>query len=367
MGHRRVGPMIVACCLGSSALAAQTWGPASLGLQGGFSYIKYDGTRYFDSELNLPGLTYGPSLPLPRAVFVTVPLSSRLALEPSVSVGVSSSNLVWSNTLLLGVRGDYLITRSLYAAAGIAAGRGASGTSSGATSRYTFGVQGAIGARLRLAGPLVGRAEAVAQLWAKNAPYPAQNIYSLMVGVSAPVTTRRSVTAPDDRALPHRPWELSLGISSSFVDQHYQSFPTDIISFSFPGHGTESNGVSPPVLFATIPLKGRLALEPGLEVHRSHDNNFTYGALVLSARLNYALGRGWYAGPGLEFVTRKASDTPYVGFAGVSAQGGYQFHLTGAWGGRVEVSHTIMARQGVWHEPPLTVTAITIGATVAMR
>lgn len=367
MGHRRVGLMIVACCLGSSALAAQNWGPASLGLQGGFSYIKYDGTHYFDSELQLPGLTYGPSLPLPGALFVTVPLSSRLALEPSLSVATASSNQVWSNSVLLGMRGDYLISRSLYAAAGMEVARGASGTSGGATSRYTFGVQGAIGARLRLAGPLVGRAEVLAQFWGKNAPYPAQNIYSLMIGVSAPVTSRPSPVSSDDRALPRRPWELRLGISSSLVDLHFQSFPTDFVAFSFPGRGSESNTVSPPVLFATIPLEGRLALEPGLEVHRTHFNGFTLATVALSARLNYALGRGWYAGPGLEFVTRKASDLPYVGFAGVSAQGGYQFHLTGAWGGRVEVSHTIMARQGVWHEPPLTVTALTIGATVAMR
>jgi hypothetical protein len=109
-----------------------------------------------------------------------------------------------------------------------------------------------------------------------------------------------------------------------------------------------------------------LALEPGLEVHRTHFNGFTVATGALSTRVNVALGHGWYGGGGLEVVTKKATGGPMVGLVGLSAQGGYGFRLTGAWSGRVELSHTIMAKQRVWHEPPLSVSALTVGATVAL-
>ena len=70
MRNRIVGSMIAVAVLSGGRLSAQSWGPTSLGLQGGFTYIKYTGTRFFDSELHLPGFSLAPYLPTPASLYL---------------------------------------------------------------------------------------------------------------------------------------------------------------------------------------------------------------------------------------------------------------------------------------------------------
>ena len=293
-----------------------------------------------------------------------------MAIEPSLAFGASGTLSDWGTHFQVGLRGDYLVTRRFYVAAGFVLARGGCGSVSGSSAAYGLGALGAIGIRAHLGGPLDGRAEVAAQFWGKAGGTLAQNAYSLMVGFTAPLSGRGTApTHVPPTAATHGPWDLRVGIAAGFVDEHFEGgLRYDLIEFALPGSGTQGQAfVSPPAFFVTIPLGGRLALEPGLEVHRSHFNGFTIATGAMSTRVNVALGHGWYGGGGLEVVTKKATDTPMVGLTGVSLQGGYQFRLAGPWDGRLELSHTIMAVNHIWHEPPLSVTALTVGATVALN
>jgi hypothetical protein len=368
MRNRLANSIIAAALLSGAPLSAQAWGPASLGLQGGFTYIKYPGTRFFDSELHLPGFSLALDIPAPPSLYLIAPITERVALEPSFSLRASANLADWNTNFQVGLRGDYLVTHAFYLAAGAVLARGAGGSVFGSSSGYGLGALGALGIRVHLGGSIDGRAEAVAQFWGRTGGTPAQNAYSLMVGFTSPLsrsgTASRRTPTPSSRG----PWDLRVGIAGGFVDDHFEDgLPNDIVEVTLPGSGTQGNAfVSPPAFFVTIPLGGRLALEPGLEVHRTHFNGFTVATGALSTRVNVALGHGWYGGGGLEVVTKKATGTPMVGLAGVSVQGGYGFRLTGAWGGRVELSHTVMAGQRVWHEPPQSVTGLTVAVTVAL-
>lgn len=350
--------------LSVAPLAAQDWGRAALGIQAGFTYIKYSGTPFFTSQLDVPVVGFGGDHQ-PATLYLIAPLTSRLALEPSAVFSVTSSPFFSSSSIQVGLRADYLLTRWLYTAAGVVAAR----SGSGGTSTRTVGLQAGIGARVQLTSGITGRAEAVAQFWGKDAPVPAENIYSLVFGISAPVVSERHSRTP--RAADPGPgfWHLSIGTSASFVDERPQNGVTDLLGLMMPGWGVASSGLffTPPSAFVTIPVGGHFALEPGFDFHRTHFSGFTYALTELSTRLNYGFSGGWYAGAGLLLVGKKSSGKPAGGVTGVGLEGGYQFHFTGAWGGRIELSHTIMAQQRALHDPPLTLTALTFGATAPLN
>lgn len=365
MKNRLVAPLAALALLAPLRLAAQQWGQTALGLEGGFTYIKYAGTKFFDSELHLPGFSDGTALPTPPSLYVIVPVDGRLALEPSLALSLSSGTLAWNNHVQLGLRGDYLISSTFYGALGVILVRGGSGSGSTSNSGYALGAQGAIGARVHLTGNLDGRAEAEAQFWGKTRTSVPQNAYSLMLGVSAPISGRPASVAMggDSR---HPPRAVRLGIEGGLTDQHITNL-SDQLELAVPGAGTQGAFVSPPAFFITVPISRRLTIEPGLELHRTHFNSFTIATGALSARVNMGLGDGWYVGSGLVEVVKKATITPLVGLTGLSVQGGYEFKLAGAWDGRLELSHIILARQREWHEPPLSVTSLMVGATVPVN
>ena len=365
MTKRLLAPLAALALLSPISLTAQQWGPTALGLQGGFTYIKYPGTRFFDSELHLPGYSAGAGLPTPPSLFVIVPMAGRLALEPSLELGLSSSNTFWNSQFELGLRTDYLITSTFYGALGAVLIRNSSESGSTRNSLYALGAQGAIGARFHLTGVLDGRAEAQAQFWRKVTTMVPQNIYSLMVGFTAPISGRQTGATASEKS-PRERRAIRLGIAGGLNDQHFVG-GSDFLQLAMPGTGNQGNGFAPPALFVTVPLSDRLTLEPGLELHRTHYNGFTYATGALAIHLNVALGGGWYAGGGPVEVTKKATRTALLGLTGVSVQGGYEFKLAGAWNGRLELSHIILARQRAWHEPPLSVTSLMVGATVPVN
>lgn len=365
MTKRLVAPLAALALCAPLRLAAQQWSQTALGLEGGFTYIKYAGTKFFDSELHLPGFSDGTPLPTPPSLYLIVPVSGRLALEPSVTVGLSSNLLFWGTHFQLGLRADYLITSTFYGAVGGVLVRQAQGNGVTNTSGYNLGAQAAMGARFHLTDVIDGRAEAQAQFWGKTRTAVAQNVYSLMLGFSAPLDGKAaSRTVGGDAHHPHR--GVRLGIAGGLSDEHITN-GSDQLQLSVPGSGTQAPFVSPPAFFVTVPLSDRLTLEPGLELHRTHYNGFTYATGALAARVNMGLGSGWYVGSGLVEVVKKGTITRLVGLTGASLQGGYEFKLAGAWDGRLELSHIILARQRAWHEPPLSVTSLMVGATVPVN
>jgi len=66
-------------------------------------------------------------------------------------------------------------------------------------------------------------------------------------------------------------------------------------------------------------------------------------------------------------IGKKSTGNPWLGITGLGVQGGYRFHLSGSWSGRLEVSHTMLARQRTAFEPPQSFTALSAGATVALQ
>lgn len=192
--------------------------------------------------------------------------------------------------------------------------------------------------------------------------------------VTAPLAAQRrartSAPAPSADA-----WQLAIGTSAGFVDVHIVRGPGDITALMFPGWGSGLAGAAGipiatiPSLYMTIPVSPKMALEPTLDIHRAQSNGpSTLFASDLGARLDYAFGqRGFYGAAGLNVLAIKQTGAPTFAQIGVGLAGGYRFHLSGAWGGRFEISHTIMSKHKTAGIPPMTVTALSFGATVALR
>ncbi|HKV72342.1 MAG TPA: hypothetical protein VJN62_13890 [Gemmatimonadales bacterium] len=366
------------CVLGlaGTALRAQEWGPTILGIQGGFTYFKYAGTRFYDAEFHLPGVYYGASLPTPSLLWLRTPIHGPLALETSFAAGIVSNQLFMYSSTEASLRADYLLPRGIYVSAGILADRTGSVSGVTVTGALMWGIQAGVGIRLPI-GPLIeGRLDGVAQFWEKKGSIPAQNAYSLMVGVGAPLNrhgTARSRSA-DREAAKDGLWQLALGTSASVVEGHADGIPSSTVGVMIPGWGGGNGNFlySPAPFYLTAPISSRIAIEPSVDAHRTRFNSvgsgeFTASTTTLGIRANYGFSGGWYAGAGVVVIGKKSTGRPLRGISGLGVQGGYRFHLSGAWEGRVEVSHTMLARQRTAFEPPQSVTALSAGATVALR
>lgn len=360
--------------LAGGAVQAQEWGPAILGIQGGFTYFKYDGSKYYDTELNLPGVFFGPGVTSPPAVWLRAPVHGPWAVEASISAGVTSNQLFEASWSAASVRADYLLPRGLYASAGLLADR--AGSVSGATTSgvLIWGVQAGFGVRVPLGPVIEGRVDGVAQFWEKKGTVPAQNAYSLMIGAGAPLSVRASARSTATGTVEPGSWQLAFGTSASVAVSHSVGPGATVVGIMIPGWGGGNGNFlfTPAPFYFTVPIGGRFALEPSFDVHRTHflttnSGLFTASTTTLGLRMHYGFSGGWYSGAGLVVIGKKATGRPWRGISGVSVEGGYRFHLSGAWGGRIEVSHTMLARQRAAFEPPQTVTALSVGATVDLR
>jgi hypothetical protein len=169
-------------------------------------------------------------------------------------------------------------------------------------------------------------------------------------------------------------WQLAIGTSAGFVDIHPVGSTTDITALMFPSWGSAFAALAFPVstipaLYMTIPISEKFALEPNLDIHRAQRNGpFTTFASDLGARMDYAFGRkGFYGAAGVHFLALKSTGSPTFAQVGLGVAGGYRFHLSGAWGGRFEISHTMMAKHRTAGIPPINTTALSFGAMVALK
>jgi hypothetical protein len=168
-------------------------------------------------------------------------------------------------------------------------------------------------------------------------------------------------------------WQLAIGTSAGYADIHVVGVNSDITAFMFPAWGSSLAAFGLPIptipsLYMTIPIGGKMAIEPTLDLHRTQSNGpSTVFASALGARLDYALGHGFYGAAGLNALYTKATAQPGWAVLGVDFAGGYRFHFSGAWSGRFELSHNIMAKQKTFGVPPINITALSFGAMVAVR
>jgi hypothetical protein len=190
--------------------------------------------------------------------------------------------------------------------------------------------------------------------------------------VTAPLAAQRRAgnSAPASTSA----WQLAIGTSAGFADVHVIGSTTEITALMFPGWGSGLSALGLPVptvpaLYMTIPLGEQMAIEPNVDIRRIQSNGpATRFSSDLGARIDYAFGRhGWYGAAGVHFTALKSTGTPTFAQVGVGLAGGYRFHLSGAWGGRFEVSHTIMAKQRTAGLPPINITALSFGAMVALK
>jgi len=333
--------LALAASVTTSAHAQNAW-QAELGIQGGYSKVKPSGTGASDARsfFMVPGastvvpiLTYG-------SVYAIIPWKNKIAVEPTV--GFSQLSLVSGATAArLGVRVNYAISPKIYGAAGGVLNyieqSGNNGTQ--------LGVQLGFGYRLKVAPGLNGRIEAqwVSTKRGVNVTGPF-NAYSVLVGVSSRLRGH-TATTPARRAAPGGLWSPAIGVNAGYSRVHIVGGGGDATFLSAPGIGNSVGALGtyvpgPTTLFAILPIGKKTALEPGLDI-TSADASGTGANLSVGAalRLDYAVSGGWYGALGGQVSHVKPNAGASASVFGGSLAWGYQFHLTGDFGGRVEMNY----------------------------
>ncbi|HKV71263.1 MAG TPA: hypothetical protein VJN62_08445 [Gemmatimonadales bacterium] len=358
---RKLHLLALGTLLLAAPLSAQNW-DTEFGIQGGFTRIKFTGQPFgsarFDSY-SIPSTNVLGAEPGPAAAFAIFPIAPKMALEPGftfiqqeergITVGGSFPTIAAASLRL-----DYALTSSIYGAIG-AYTRYAGGSPGGSIGHYAhfqFGLEAAAGYRIHLNPQLNGRIEVQAVTVAKASQNLPFNVYSVLFGVSAPLSEARPATGAR-RGMPRAEnaggWLPELGVSAGYSSIHISQGP-DLTVLSFPGAGSGSvSGLiavpGAPSLFGIFPLTDKLALETGfdwanLDVSGTHLTSFQ-----LAPRADLAFGKRWYGalGPNVHFVRVSGSKTE--GVAGLTAAWGIRFHLSGALRGRVELSYGVNAKR----------------------
>ena len=151
-----------------------------------------------------------------------------------------------------------------------------------------LGIQAAVGYRLHLASGMNGRVEANWQTTKKANLIGPANVYSLLFGVSA----RASGGATARPARSTSAWDRVIGVQGGYSHIHaIGSGAGDITILSFPGWGggLTTSILGPvvlsvaPTMFAIFPAGRKLAVEPGIDIHRIQSQGTTVMDYVLLA------------------------------------------------------------------------------------
>jgi len=339
----------LAALMATSAQAQRGSWQGEIGIQGGFSRVKPSGTSAKDyiDLFDVPGFSLSPLVPSYGSLFAIIPWKDKIAIEPTLSVSQLSAGGSFS-LATLGVRADYALTPKVYAAVGGTLGY----VETAGQHESQLGVQAALGYRLRLTSGLNGRVEANWQSTKKSNLVGPANVYSVLFGVSA----RHSGAAPARAARAASAWDRVIGMQGGYSRIHAVGGGTDITIMSFPGWGS-GLAASPigavvavaPTMYAIFPAGQKLAIEPGLDFHRSQSQGLTIFSANVSARLDYAVSGGWYGAVGGNLLYAKATPGFFpdptkssVSVPGMNVAWGYRFHLAGAFGGRVEANYVIL-------------------------
>lgn len=353
--------------LATSAQAQRAW-RTEFGIQGGFTRLVQAGSGGGPLDVvGLPGLNLGPLLPAPGGLYVVIPWTNKVAVEIDVAASQISSG--GSASLLgLGLRGNYAFSDHVYAAAG-----GALAYSNGLIVNETqLGIQAAVGYRQRLTGPLNGRLEARTALWGKTANVGPQNAYSLLIGVSTATTSGRAERGAP-RARTGRAWTTQLGVAGGYANVH-QIGGFDLTALALPSYGgglgsalAAPDIALPPTMFAIIPIGAKVALEPGLDIHRFQSGGQTDFSGNLSARVDYAVHGGWYGALGGSLHYIKSTGVDAVAQTGINLAWGYRFALTGPLGGRMEVNYTMFGAKSSAGIGPVNALGLMFGVMMPLH
>jgi len=286
-----------------------------------------------------------------------------------VNLNVALSQLSGGTTATLaniGARGDYALTPKVYAGAGGALGF----INTSGTSETQLAVQGAIGYRLNLSSSLKGRIEAQATFWGKAENVGAINTYSLLFGVGT--SPRRAAAAPARRGRAGAAWTKQIGFSAGYANIHPIGGGGDITALAFPSFGAGLGALTPglttpPTIFAIFPIGNKIAIEPGVDIHRTQSSGTTTFSGNLSARLNYAVHGGWYAAAGGNLNYIKVTGVDGATVTGANVAWGYRFPFWGSLGGRVELNYTMFGDNADVGLPPTNTVGLMFGVLVPLH
>lgn len=331
--------LALAASLATSAAAQSSW-QSELGIQGGYSKVKPSGTGADDAEsfFLLPGaatiiplLTYG-------SVYAVIPWKDKIAVEPTF--GFAQLSAVSGVTAArIGLRFNYALSPKIYAGAGGVLNY----IEQSGTSGTQLGVQLGLGYRVKLAPSISGRVEAqwVSTKGSENVTSPF-NAYSVLFGVSSQIGSRAPAQA---RRAPSRSlWTRALGVNAGYSRVHIVGGAGDIAVLSAPGIGNSIGGLGtyapgPTTIFAILPMGQKIALEPGFDVTSADLGMGSNLSLALGARIDYAVSGGWYGAVGTQLSHLKPSSGSSTSILGGTLAWGYRFHLSGDFGGRVEMNY----------------------------
>jgi len=371
--HVRKTIAILALALGLSATAqAQNAWQTELGIQGGFTRLVQAGSGGGPIDaVSLPGFNLGPAAPFPSGLFLVIPWKPKLAIEPDFNLSELASGGGTAATLItLGLRGNYALSDRFYGAAGVMMGY----IENSGTNDQQFGLQAALGYRRHFTGPLNIRAEARVTVWGKTDNLPPWDLYSVLIGVSTPVGGRRA--AGTRAAAPARAgtlWSKAFGIAGGYVHMHEVGGGNDVIALALPGFGGAltafgtPEATTPPTIFAIFPMGQKIALEPGLDIHRTQSNGNTVFAGTLQARLNYAFGPRWYGAVGGNLQYIKATGADATTRSGLNLGWGYRFPLVGSLGGRTELNYTMWGKNTDIGTAPVNTMGLMFAVTVPLK
>ena len=355
----------------TTAEAQKSW-QTEFGIQAGFTRLVAAGSGADPTDvISLPGLNLGNVLPSTAGLYAILPWTNKLAVETDIAASQFSSG-VTVTFIGVGLRGDYALTKNVYVAAG-----GALAYNNGLANETQLGVQGALGYRFRLTRGLNARFEGRTTFYGQADNASPIDAYSVLFGVST-VTSRSSAPRSSAAAATHRAWRPQIGLAGGYADVHLIGAGS-LTSLSFPGYGgglgNALGGISslfravatPPTVFAIIPVGAKLALEPGLDIHRFQSSGQTDFSGNLSVRLDYAVHGGWYGALGGNLHYIKTSGVNAATRTGVNLGWGYRFPLVLGVGGRVEANYTMFGENTDLALPPTNVFGLMFGAAMPIK
>jgi hypothetical protein len=369
--QRTFAMLALAVAVTSTAQGQTSW-QSEIGIQGGFVRVKPAGTGRADQidVFAVPGANYVLGLLTQGSVYAIIPASEKLAVEPSFVV--SQLNAGTTNTTgRLGLRADYALTPKFYAAAG--------GVllyiHAGSQQSKTLGLQGAVGYRMHLTGPLNARIEGNVSATKRTKNLTPFDSYGVLFGVStrlhgtpAPAAARRASVATT------RAWRTAIGIQGGYLSSHSVGTGQDVTGLSFPGLGGSVSGIGggvlsgPATMFVILPIGSKTAVEGGLDIVRVQQaaSGQTGFSGNFSGRLNYAVKNNWYAAAGanlnyLKYTAAKGTIT------GANLAWGYRFGLGGNFGGRVELNYSLFGKNTKLTTPAQNVVGLMVGATLPLK
>jgi len=370
--HRTFPSLALLTVLATTAQAQRSW-QTEFGIQGGFTRLVSAGSGLDPTDaISLPGFNLGNALPATAGVYAIIPWTQKLAVETDFAASQFSAGLTVT-FLSLGVRGDYALTKNLYAAAG-----GALAYNNGLANETQLGIQGAVGYRFRLTGALSGRFEGRTSFFGKASDAGPVDAYAFLFGVSTVTSRGRGGATHSSAPAAHRAWRTQLGIAGGYADAHLIG-AASVTSLAFPGYGgalgnafgslvSQFRAVAlPPTVFAILPIGNKVAIEPGLDLHRVQGSGQTDFSGNLSVRLDYAAHGGWYGALGGNLHYIKTSGVNAATRPGLNLGWGYRFPIVAAVGGRVEANYTMFGKNSDLALPPTNIFGLMFGFAMPIK